>query len=200
MSLGWGSIPLWVGVILTSGSVAIAARTYVVNSRRALREEASRVTVTLHQAQRAPDVLRTATVTNHSSAPIWGVSVDVHRYTTMEISPLEPVVSPGESFTFTTEVFWWEKFAPGALSQLVEAPLYGVVHFVDAQGYRWRRSTTGLLSPPFQAGIFRGGELGRFYRFRKGVVPQRVRHWFRNRWGAYLSARPKRYRGSGHKF
>lgn len=198
MNLDWGNVPVWVGIILTSVSVVIAVRTYVLNSKRALREQASHVV-----AQEAPDILHTAVVTNHSKAPIWRVVLSVHPYTTMESSEKELVVAPDDSLSFTTEPFWWEKYAPGTVRRgLAQAPLYGVVSFVDAQGYQWRRSSTGVLSPQSRRrkassswrwlSILRRG----FYKFRKTVVPVRIRHGVRDRWRAYLSARPNRYTGS----
>jgi hypothetical protein len=125
MGLDWGNIPVWVGVILTSASVGIAARTYVLNSRRAIREQASQVTVELHVPEIAPDILHTVEVTNHSAASIWRVRLEVHRFTTVEYSPREAVVRPGDSLIFTTEPFWWEKFAPGSASGAMRAPVYG---------------------------------------------------------------------------
>jgi hypothetical protein len=199
MGLDWGNIPVWVGVILTSASVGIAARTYVLNSRRAIREQASQVTVELHVPEIAPDILHTVEVTNHSAASIWRVRLEVHRFTTVEYSPREAVVRPGDSLIFTTEPFWWEKFAPGSASGAMRAPVYGIVTFVDAQGYEWRRSSTGVLVPPPRAGFGRRGGLGRFYKFRKAFVPKRIRHWFRDRSRAYLSAKPMQYRDSKNR-
>lgn len=203
MNLDWGNVPVWVGIVLTSFSVVIAVRTYVLNSRRALREQASQVMVTIHQIPGTPDIVHTAVVTNYSKAPIWRVVLTVSRYTTSESSERELVVAPDDSFSFTTEPFWWEKYAPGAVSGAIsKAPPYSVVKFVDAQGYQWRRSSTGVLSPPpYGGGIpmaqnWRGRWGRRFYRFRKAVIPTRLRHWFRDRWREYLSAKPKQYRGS----
>jgi len=188
---------------LTGVSVVIAVRTYVLNSRRALRDQASHVLVKVHQTHGAPDIVHTAVVTNHSKAPIWRVVLTVHRYTTTEISERELVIAPDESFSFATEPFWWEKYAPGTIrGGIAKAPLYGVVSFVDAQGYMWRRSSTGVLSPPSYIGFLPTGSNWRarwgrrFYRFRKAAIPTPLRHWFRNRRRAYLSAKPKRYRGS----
>lgn len=201
MGLDWGSVPVWVGILLTSVSVVVAVRTYVLNSRRALQEQASQVMVTVQQAQGAPDILHTAVVTNHSKAPIWRVVLEVNRYMTMESSERKLVVAPDESFAFTTEVFWQEKFVPGTVNRLAESPLYGVVRFVDAQGYQWRRSSTGVLSPQPRGEFRRAGPWrSRFragaYRFRRIFIPTRLRHGVRDRWRAYNMAKPSRYSGS----
>lgn len=189
--LDWGSVPVWIGALLTAGSVAIAARTYVLNSRRQLREQANCVVMRLVQINTGSvdDVVHEAVVTNYSDAPVWRVQVSVSRYGTTDTSDAEPIIPPGESFVYRTDPFWWRKFGGIDERRIVAETPRARVSFLDAAGFAWvRKGEDPIVPRPWSS----KGSLSKGYLLRKKFIPAKVRHLFRDQWRGFVDNRPRR--------
>ena len=202
--MDWGNVPTWIGMLVGAGSLAVAARTYVVNTRRQLRAQANKVALSLTRKtpRSTQDYVHEALVENHSDAPIWNVQISISRYRTVESGDPIKVLPPGGKARFGTEPYVWALY--GGLGPDDPRPMhYGdheidtrpypaptaSVRFLDADGYRWKRSGTDSIAPDRTR---KPPKNGRWYRIRKRIIPAKLRHAIRDRWRGWVATRPQR--------
>src|SRR4051794_3605959 len=83
VAIDWGDVPTWIGAITTGGSAVFAARTYILNNRRLIRQQAARVRIIVEQLEPRPGqhgMRYRAAVINGSDAYITIRSISVSAF------------------------------------------------------------------------------------------------------------------------
>jgi hypothetical protein len=154
----WGNVPQWVGVIGAVGSAAVAARTFVVNSRDHRAACARRVwpisaTPEDWPVESDPNVYNiSALVRNDSDEPIFDCLLEMHRWdwTRKSVQTHESQVGGwligtinAHSDTEPCPLPVDDTPAPPKLGPTLVFPLS--VSFRDGQGREWVRYPDGVL-------------------------------------------------------
>jgi hypothetical protein len=142
VSIDWGSVPAWVGSILTGSSLLIAANAYRLSVSERIQQQAMKVTAWIAEAgaelangeKSTQDMLY---VRNASDAAAYFV-----------VLQHSDVSTPGP-----TGISGWRSIGPettvSAISGVPAGQLLpSALMFIDAGGQPWRRSRTGQLSRP----------------------------------------------------
>ncbi|MGW1531106.1 hypothetical protein [Streptomyces aureus] len=157
----WGTVPAWVGTVITSGSASIAAVSYRRSIHDKEREQASKVAAWTSVSYERDEAERTSTrvrrlyVHNSSDAPVYEVTVEPKGAKKVAVPELQagglvtfeiPSGTPGRrSYAPSASVkFWVVSAEVGTVTETVKQdPTF--LEFRDAVGRWWARSSDGKI-------------------------------------------------------
>lgn len=154
----WGSVPTWVGTVITSGSAFIAALSYRRSVRDKEREQASKVGTWVGTTELDGETKSVLRVANNSDSPIYEVSVrrsgDLELIS-YEIPAATAAMTPVSSSS-TTSVrrersagvkLWIISLEATEVTEFIPDERPPDVQFRDALGRWWLRRSDGRLDP-----------------------------------------------------
>jgi hypothetical protein len=154
LGLDWGSVPTWVGTIVTGASALLAAFSYRRSVRDKEREQASKVAAWIEVSYKGLERERRLRVANRSEGSIFALFVEPPEAPELRLAELPagkmavavlPAGTPGNVKKQDVEVnLALIKFSGGTREEAV-AVTWPVVEFMDALGRNWRREPTGTL-------------------------------------------------------
>jgi len=161
--LDWGSVPTWVGTIVTSTSVAIAALSYRRSVADKEREQARHVASWVGLVEEDGKLRRILRITNGSEAPVYELtawspdSVEIRltelppkATTTADlglVNDRRPSRDPQASIVSARIRFWFMEVEGTAVSETMSQEPAPELEFRDAVGRWWHRSADGRLKP-----------------------------------------------------
>jgi hypothetical protein len=160
LGLDWGNVPAWIGSVLTSGSVLVAALAYRRSVLDKERGQASQIGAWLALTGEVGKERPVARVSNSSNAPVYEVIIkfpglsdlNVPELIAGSIATLELpdnaekfIRSEKRSGSAGLKLFFFEVEASRTEEKILgeESP---EIHFRDALGRWWRRDKIGRLS------------------------------------------------------
>jgi hypothetical protein len=154
LGLDWGDVPTWIGSIVTSTSVAVAALSYRRSVLEKERGQASLVTAWVALREQNGEHLRVLQVSNASEASVYevGVRFDRGKNNFVPELPGKATVSfglPPDKAGFSGTAIWDNtagKFVELLGWEVTTERAPADLEFRDAVGRIWRRSPDGSLT------------------------------------------------------
>jgi len=160
LGLDWGSVPAWIGSVLTSGSVLVAALAYRRSVLDKERGQASQIAAWVALAGESGNKRPVAQVSNGSNAPVYEVIIRfpglsdlslpelvAGSITTLELPDSARNLIRSKTQTKSGGLKWF--FIEVEASRTVERVLgeeSPVIQFRDALGRWWMRDNLGQLA------------------------------------------------------
>jgi hypothetical protein len=151
IGLDWGNVPGWVGTVVTSTSVTIAALSYRRSVFDRQRQQASFIAAWVGLVEQDGQHRRALQVTNGSDASVYEVAIrprDKPLFLTelpaKTTSTIELLDDHGASGAPIVSVKFWVVQAV-ARQETVSAASAPEIEFRDAAGRMWRRDADGKL-------------------------------------------------------
>ncbi|MGW7261698.1 hypothetical protein [Streptomyces sp. NPDC054834] len=153
LGLDWGNVPTWVGAVVTSTSVSIAAISYRRSVHDKERGQASLVGAWIGIKENAGKQERVIRISNASDAPVYEVTVRVPGMREENLSELlpkstttldvRPPSSKSSRIASATVSMW--VFSASATRETRSDDPPPELEFRDGSGKLWRRSPDGKL-------------------------------------------------------
>lgn len=153
LGLDWGNVPTWLGAVVTSTSVSIAAISYRRSVHDKERAQASLVGGWVGIEEKAGKQERVTRVSNASDAPVYEVTIRVPGTREEYLSELPPKTtttlnarppSSKSSRVVTAAISMW-MFEASATRETRSDDPPPELEFRDGSGKLWRRSPNGKL-------------------------------------------------------
>jgi hypothetical protein len=153
LGLDWGNVPTWVGTVVTSTSVSIAAISYRRSVHDKERGQASLVGAWVGIEEKADKQERVIRISNASDAPVYEVTVDGPGMKQEYLSELPPKTtttlntrppsSKSSQVASATIKLWM--FETSAIRETISDDPPPNLEFRDGSGRLWRRASDGRL-------------------------------------------------------
>jgi hypothetical protein len=159
--LDWGNVPAWIGSVLTSGSVLIAALAYRRSVLDRERGQASQIGAWLALTGEEGEARPVAKASNSSNAPVYEVIISFPGLPDLSVPELisgsivtlelpdsaqKFIRSEKRSGSVGLKLFFYEIESSRTEEKLVLGEESPKIQFRDAVGRWWRRDSTGRLS------------------------------------------------------